>query len=55
MSSTKQAVVMSFSIKKSEQKLARSIRKFAKDNGMNVSESIKSILLKRLSRGGYEV
>mgnify|MGYP003650534209 CR=1 FL=1 len=55
MSDTKRAVVMSFSIKKSEQKLVRSILKFAKDSDMNVSAAIKSILAKRLSRGGYEV
>ena len=47
--------VMSFSIKKSEQGLAKSLRRFAKDRNMNVSTAIKSILIKRLTRAGYDV
>tara|TARA_R110002167_G_scaffold212152_6_gene416776 strand:- start:961 stop:1101 length:141 start_codon:yes stop_codon:yes gene_type:complete len=46
---------MSFSIKKSEQGLIKSLRRFAKDRDMNVSAAIKSILIKRLARSGYEV
>jgi ssRNA-specific RNase YbeY (16S rRNA maturation enzyme) len=46
---------ISFSIKKAEQGLAKSLRKYAKDKDMNISEAIKSILRKRLSRAGYEV
>ena len=49
------ASVMSFSFKKNERKLAKSIRKYAKDKDMNVSQAIKSILMKRLARAGYEV
>lgn len=46
---------ISFSIKKAEQGFAKSLRKYAKDRNMNISEAIKSILRKRLSRAGYEV
>ena len=46
---------MSFSIKKSEQGLVKSLRRYAKDKDINVSEAIKSILTKRLARAGYDV
>ena len=49
------AQCMSFSIKKTEQGLVKSLRRYAKANGMNVSEAIKSILAKRLVRAGYDV
>jgi hypothetical protein len=49
------AQVMSFSIKKNEQGLIKSLRRYAKANDMNVSQAIKSILAKRLARAGYDV